>query len=245
VHLRHLDLTEGRWWVYDLAALGGLRQLTYLNLSGALAPQGDEMEAGLLPALGVLPVLQQLNLQFNHIDSHQWPAVGAWLGQQPQLTRLSLQHTKRHQWEVDPQQQALGLAQLPTQLVELDLTYCNLQQLPRRLSQLTRLRVLLVGEGNPDLPPRLPAWLPALRALETLQVQAVKGPEAVELLAQLPRLQRFGAFSEGNRYAGLAGGWEKRLAVRLPHVNLQLGRDYTVCFFPCHFEEWHSCYDMD
>jgi hypothetical protein len=225
--------------------LGGLKHLTYLNLSGALATRGDEGDVGALPALGVLPALKQLSLERNHIDSHQWPAVGAWLGRQPQLTRLSLQRTKRLYWDVDPQQQALGLAQLPTQLVELDLTYCKLQRLPRRLSQMTNLRVLLVGVGNPDLPPRVPSWLPALQALDTLQLQPFKDPAGVELLAQLPQLKRLGAYSSEENRHGLSPALTQRLARRLPHVNLQLGWDYTVEFFPCRLEDWHDCHDMD
>jgi hypothetical protein len=153
-----------------------------------LAKEGGVSGAGSLPSVGVLPALQQLNLESVWLDSHQWPAVGAWLGQQPQLTRLSLRDGVHPYRELDAGQQAQGLAQLPTQLVELDLSRCTLQQLPSCLSQMANLRVLLVGV-NDRLPAQLPHWLQQLQQLEVLQVERV-GDKGARLLRQLPWLRQ-------------------------------------------------------
>jgi hypothetical protein len=91
----------------------------------------------------------------------------------------------------------------------------------------------------------VPSWLPALQALDTLQLQPFKDPAGVELLAQLPQLKRLGAYSSEENRHGLSPALTQRLARRLPHVNLQLGWDYTVEFFPCRLEDWHDCHDMD
>jgi hypothetical protein len=198
--------------------MGGLQHLTFLGLSHGLAKEGGVSGAGSLPALGVLPALQQLNLSCVGVEGYQWPAVGAWLGQQPQLTRLSLNagmySTTRHL--ANAQQQAQGLAQLPTQLVGLDLSNCGLQQLPARLSQMTDLRTLLVGH-NDGLPPKLPAWLPELQQLKVLHVHGADSSD-IHLLRQLPRLRQFQGHDDSN-----GGRWQTLIDLKR---QLPVGQGY-------------------
>jgi Leucine-rich repeat (LRR) protein len=222
VNLRRLDLHNSEWWVSDLVTMGGFQHLTFLDLSSGLAREGGESGAGGLPVLGVLPALQQLDLSCVGVDGHQWPAVGAWLGRQPQLTRLSLSLSAQLDRPRDAQQQAAGLALLPTQLVELDLSHCELQQLPPRLSQMTNLKILLAG-SNPGLPPQLPAWLPEVQQLEVVQVHDV-GEGCMQLLRQLPRLRTFDS-TEYEAYMAL----QPDLRRELPHL---LASSYCPRLFP-------------
>jgi Leucine-rich repeat (LRR) protein len=203
VNLRHLDLGKGDWWVSDLVPMGGLQQLMYLNLSHGLGAHHHRKDAVSLPSLGVLPALQRLDLSHVSIKGNHWPPVGAWLGQQPQLTQLFLQHSgklrRRRRGGREPawgdvMYQTQGLAQLPTQLVELNLRHCSLQDLPACLSRLTNLQVLLAGAGNSYTTRALPAWVTLLQQLEVLEVEKVDPPmgeAAAALLARLPRLREF------------------------------------------------------
>jgi Leucine-rich repeat (LRR) protein len=215
LNLRRLDLSGSDWWVSDLVTMGGLQHLTFLGLSSGLAKEDGVSSAGSLPALGVLPALQQLDLSCVGVDGRQWPAVGAWLGQQPQLTRLSLSLTAQPYCQPDAERQAQGLALLPTQLVELDLSHCGLQRLPPRLSQMTNLRILLAGH-NQDLPAQLPAWLPELQQLEALQVHAVD-KRVAEVLRQLPRLREFDGTDREVMYELMSDLWRG-----LPHLRGRL-----------------------
>jgi hypothetical protein len=207
-------------------ALGGLQHVTHLDLAGGLRLDHETCDAGSLPALGVLPALLELNLRDVQIEGCHWSALGAWLGQQSQLERLSLRSTTQQLADSDPQQQAAGLAQLPTQLVKLDLSSSGLCEWPPRLSQMTGLRVLLVGEGNPHLAPQLPPWLPALQQLEVLDVpvgntRAVQ-EEALGLLVQLPQLNELTvAFSKSasvDDQRNAIFDFVSELRVQLPHV---------------------------
>jgi Leucine-rich repeat (LRR) protein len=114
----------------------------------------------------------------------------------------------------DAERQAQGLALLPTQLVELDLGSCGLQQLPARLSQMTNLRILLVGR-NDDLPAQLPAWLTELQQLEVLQVHRVDKSYA-EVLRQLPRLRKMDSTEPAMGYGPMSDLWDQ-----LPHLRDQ------------------------
>jgi Leucine-rich repeat (LRR) protein len=225
VNLRHLDLSRSYWRVSTMLTMGGLQRLTRLDLAYALKHEDGYGNAGNLPALGALPDLTELNLERVLIDSSEWPAVGAWLGQQSQLTRLCVSSNKEM---IAPpgnpehlQQYAEGFAQLPTQLVELDLRSSNLQVWPPRLSQMTDLKVLLLGDGNQWLPGELPSWLPALQQLEVLEVEQV-GPlgikQAADLLLQLPRLREFEATQSGKLM------WRMEMLLpkleRLPRMDL-------------------------
>jgi hypothetical protein len=224
--LRHLDLSDSNWHVSELVAISSMQHLTHLDLSYGLrlAMGHDGSDVGSLPVLGVLPALLQLNLRGVQVDGCQWPAVGAWLGRQSQLTRLSLRSTLWQLAGSNAQQQAEGLEQLPTQLVELDLVGSGLQQWPQRLSQMTGLRVLLVGEGNPHLTPQLPPWLLALQQLEVLNarisdVRAVQ-EEAMGLLMQLPRLGRLSVAHSNSSCVDMQRimSFVGKLRVQLPHV---------------------------
>jgi Leucine-rich repeat (LRR) protein len=187
-NLRRLDLSHGDWPGDSLAALRGLQHLTHLDLnSGLRRGQGKH-----LTSLGVLPALQQLDLSRVVIDNRDWTPVGAWLGQQPKLTRLLLEGSMQANLRAGAGQLAQGLAQLPTQLVALNLRYCGLQQLPTGLSRLTNLQVLLAGAGNVYTTLGLPGWVTLLQALEVLEVGKVdppRGEGAAVLLQQLSRLR--------------------------------------------------------
>jgi Leucine-rich repeat (LRR) protein len=219
VNLRHLDLRSGEWWVQDLVAAGPLQHLTYLDLGDAVAYHQQHSDARHLPDLGVLPSLQQLNLGGITIERRDWSRVGAWLGLQTQLTRLSLRGTRPV--DIKPSRAASqGMAHLPTQLVELDVRDSDLQQLPKRLSQLTGLKVLLLG-GNRRLPRDLPRWLPALQQLEVLEVGAMGTAKAAgRLLQQLPALRQFSVSHGAN---GPSSGEEQepaqQLYEQLPHLQ--------------------------
>jgi hypothetical protein len=220
-NLRHLDLRSGEWWVENLVTLGPLQHLTYLDLWDGVADREGESNAGQLPNLGVLPSLQQLNLRGVPIAWSQWGPVGAWLGLQTQLTRLSLRDSTplgtHPSWAA--QERAEGLAQLPTQLVELDLTDCGLQLWPPRVGEMTRLQVLLVGH-NQGLPGELPPWLPTLQQLEVLEVHAVAHARAaVRLLQQLPALRQFSMSEVDDGALGEEVGPAQRLYEQLPHLQ--------------------------
>jgi Leucine-rich repeat (LRR) protein len=229
VNLRHLDLRSGEWWVENLVAAGPLQHLTFLDLGNGITVREDgerRRDTGRLPDLGVLPSLQQLNLGGLVIEQSDWDRVGAWLGLQTQLTRLGMEctHLPWGKPSRGTKQQVQALAHLPTQLVELDLHGCDLQQLPPRLGQLTQLKVLLVG-GNEGLPAEMLPWLPALQQLEVLEVEAVEDVgAAVGLLQQLPALRQF-SVSQG---AGGPSGEEldpaQELYGQLPHLQ-RVGHD--------------------
>jgi hypothetical protein len=198
VNLCHLGMPDSRrevadsssWEVADVATLcGGAQRLTSLDLSRDSSLENTGLiDPGNLPDLGVLPSLQKLSLAGLPLDP--------WLGQQSRLVVLNLQSTPAPDTQAGVQQQLRGLARLPTQLQQLDLRHCGLQKLPRCLSRLTALKVLLAG-GNWQLPAVLPAWLPALQQLEVLGVQLAddEGGQGVNLvlshplLSLLPRLR--------------------------------------------------------
>jgi Leucine-rich repeat (LRR) protein len=218
VNLRHLDLRSGEWWVEDLVAAGPLQHLTFLDLWDGVAYYQKHSDARHLPDLGVLPSLQQLNLGGVVIERRDWSSVGAWLGLQTQLTRLSLRGTGPEDGK--PSQAAYQvMAQLPTQLVELDVRESDLRQLPVRLSQMTGLNVLLLGGGE-GLPPELPPWLPALQQLEVLEVGAVEDVEAaVVLLQQLSALRQFSVSQGADDPSGEEAGPAEQLYGQLPHLQ--------------------------
>jgi hypothetical protein len=181
-NLRRLDLYNTPWQVADLVTLcDGAQRLTSLDLSGALQRDERWSDAGNLPALGVLPALQELTMTSMKIDPRHWPAVGSWLGLQSQLVRLHMRAIKlQDRWMAQhlqlqapledlEQLRAQGLARLPTQLEELDLSHCGLKEPPQCLSRLTALKVLRAGGWHqPQL--QRPTWLSALQQLEVLEL---------------------------------------------------------------------------
>jgi hypothetical protein len=161
----------------------GVQGVTHLTLEALEPPHMAAVET-----LGVLPHLQQLVLMGS--DAVSWAALGAWLHQQPSLTRLRLGNGR-----VD----GMELQQLPEQLEDLELVCCRLPegQLPP-CTHLTRLRRLRIDRLHLLLP-----WLAALTTLEELVLLGSGEDEpGWEVVAQLPLLRRVNAefnWDEGTR----------------------------------------------
>jgi hypothetical protein len=148
----------------------------------------------------VFPALQQLSLAEMMILPSHWPGVGAWLGLQSQLVTLDLGGTKGPYRDTEMQQEAEGLAQLPTQLQQLNLRHCGLPHLPQCLTRLSGLKVLLVSRNREGLP----AWLPALQQLEVVETGHLDPHKQQWLAQELPQLPRLTLLDDASR----TGPWK-------------------------------------
>jgi hypothetical protein len=194
--LRSLSLCggSGSGMAAAVVSAAGHSQLTRLQLE-ADGPPMEQAEAEQLFATGQLAKLQQLQLT---CEVFPCPVqLGAWLGQQVQLTRLVLKS-------------AAGLAssaaleQLPVSLCELHLPGLRKQQVPACLARLQQLQRLCLGASESAADVRqLPAWLSQLQHLEWLDVSGTRVTSPQPVLGQLPLLRRvvlppksgYGAFS--------------------------------------------------
>jgi Leucine-rich repeat (LRR) protein len=228
VNLRHLDLTDGDWWAGELLMI--MQDLTFLSLAGW---RGDEEHQGAaLDDFGAMEGLQQLDL--SNVDfGSQWVNACSWVGEHEQLTKLSLSgsgFSSYSGWQVQVQ----GVAQLPTQLVELDIRMEQMFELPECLSRLTNLRMLLVGGHMFHFPHgQLQDVLQGMQQLEALLIPLPPNGDVVELLVQLPQLRYLALRPASN--ADLVD----QVFDRLPHLSRFSWYDNAVFAHACtHGDEW-------
>jgi hypothetical protein len=159
--LRHLTFHEAMFEdPGSFTAIGALQQLTYLRFSDP--PHGHQpMVLGweVLGACEPLLALKELDLSGCH-QQFKLATLGSWLSRLTALVQLNL---GRHAGITSD-----DLLYLPHQLLELNLSSCELQQMPLGLRQLSQLQKLDVS-WNKELS-KLPEWFIELRSLAWMKV---------------------------------------------------------------------------
>ncbi|TQD86054.1 hypothetical protein C1H46_028393 [Malus baccata] len=154
-HLTYLDLSYndfgGRQFPSFLGSLNGLR---YLNLSYA------KFNGTIPHQLGNLSSLRYLDLSWNYGSKVE---NLKWLSGLSQLKHLGMSYTdltRASQW--------LRLNTLPSLLVELHLSICELYHIPSGIANLTSLKVLHLSDNYFNS--TMPTWLYSLNHLESLDL---------------------------------------------------------------------------
>ncbi|XP_048443336.1 receptor-like protein EIX1 isoform X1 [Pyrus x bretschneideri] len=156
-HLSHLDLRSNHFEGLQIPSfLGSLKRLRYLDLSGA----GFE---GTIPhQLGNLSSLRYLDLSGNSglmVENLEW------------LSGLSLlKHLDMSDVALTNASRLLQVNTLPSLLVELHFSYCELHHMPSGIANLTNLKVLDLFEN--DVNSTIPTWLYSLGNLESLNLSS-------------------------------------------------------------------------
>jgi Leucine-rich repeat (LRR) protein len=182
--LRHLNLSEAAVSdAADFMVIGGLQQLTHLDLSKIEQdleyPDGWAALAGTEP----LSALQRLDIshyRVRHAAGYDVEVLEPWLSRLSALTQLKM---GGNICDEDDE-----LLYLPPQLQQLDMSGMKeVQQVPRGLQQLPALRVLHL-QRNRSLR-QLPAWFSMLSSLEELDVQDTGIAINQQVLASMPALR--------------------------------------------------------
>jgi hypothetical protein len=183
--LRSLCLCGGGGLGAALASATGCTQLTQLEADG---PAMAQAEAAQLFGVGQLAQLQQLQVTY---EMFPCPVqLGAWLGQQVQLTQLVLKGAARLAATAGLASTA-ALEQLPAGLCELHLPGLQKQDVPACLARLRQLqRLCLSAPESATAVQQLPAWLSQLQYLEWLDVSGTMVSTPQPVLGQLPLLRR-------------------------------------------------------
>ncbi|CAN6543336.1 unnamed protein product [Malus baccata var. baccata] len=152
-HLSYLDLYRNDFEEIQIPSfLGSLKSLRYLNLSEA------RFGGTIPPQLGNLSSLRTLDLFDNPlvVENLQWIS-GLSLLQHLNIAGINL--SKVSHW-------LQGTNTLPSQLVELYMSECDLGVLPSGISNMTSLRVLNLDYNS--ISSIIPKWLYTFSNLETL-----------------------------------------------------------------------------
>ncbi|CAN6543221.1 unnamed protein product [Malus baccata var. baccata] len=140
-HLTYLDLSYNNFKGQQIpSSLGSLKGLRYLNLSYA------EFNGAVPHQLGNLSSLRYLDLSYNFalkVENLKWLSG---ISQLKRLGMSELDLTRASHW--------LQVNTLPSLLVELHLSECNLYHLPSGIANLASLKVLDLSDNNfnPTIP---------------------------------------------------------------------------------------------
>ncbi|XP_048443337.1 receptor-like protein EIX1 [Pyrus x bretschneideri] len=156
-HLSHLDLSFNNFEGLQIPSfLGSLKLLRYLDLSGAGFNGTIPHQLGNLSSLRYLDLSRNSDLMVENLE---------WLSGLSLLKHLDMSYvalTNASRW--------LQVNTLPSLLVELHFSYCELHHMPSGIANLTNLKVLDLFEN--DVNSTIPTWLYSLGNLESLNLSS-------------------------------------------------------------------------